>query len=100
MYSVPNADTGTIGDEKAKTITILYFISLVTKLGRESETCEAPGSVNTIGELLAWLRQRGTTWESSLQDNKVTVTVNKKFATKDTPIENNDEIAIVPAKPH
>jgi molybdopterin synthase sulfur carrier subunit len=91
------ADTDTAGETKS--ITILYFISLVTRLGRESETCDVPASVRTVGELLAWLRERGATWESLLQDSKVNVTVNKKFAKPDTLIENNDEIAIVPANP-
>jgi len=103
VYTVPNPtateETGTIGGGTAKSVKILYFISLVTRLGRESETCEIPGSIRTVGELLAWLRQRGATWDSLLQDNKVNVTVNKKFAKPDTTIENNDEIAIVPADP-
>jgi molybdopterin synthase sulfur carrier subunit len=71
----------------------------VTRLGRESETCEIPGSVNTVGDLLAWLRQRGKPWESLLQDHKVNVTVNKQFAKSTTTIADNDEIAIVPVDP-
>ena len=99
VHTANTASTGKLGEQKAKTITILYFISLVTKLGRDSETCDVPASVNTVGELLAWLRQRGSTWESLLQDDKVTITVNKNFTSKDTPIGDNDEIAIVPANP-
>jgi DUF971 family protein/molybdopterin converting factor small subunit len=98
VYTVPDAASAS-DPKKTKSITVLYFVSLVTRLGRESETCDVPGTVNTVAELLAWLRQRGATWDSLLQDNKVNVTVNKKFAKMDTSIENNDEIAIVPTNP-
>ena len=101
VYTVPNTPSGESNDAElpAKSITLLYFVSLVTRLGRESETCEVPGSVNTVGDLLAWLRQRGKAWDSLLQDNKVNVTVNKQFAKSTTPIAENDEIAIVPLDP-
>lgn len=101
VYTVPTTPSGeSEGAElPAKTISLLYFISLVTRLGRESETCEIPGTVNTVGELLAWLRQRGKTWETLLQDNKVKVTINKQFAKNTTPVANNDEVAIVPTDP-
>ncbi len=100
VYTVPTTPSKS-GDAGApvKTVSILYFVSLVTRLGRESETCEIPGSVSTVGDLLAWLRQRGKTWDTLLQDNKVNVTVNKQFAKSTTPIAENDEIAIVPVDP-
>jgi DUF971 family protein/molybdopterin converting factor small subunit len=98
VYTVPTTPASESG-APVKTISLLYFISLVTKLGRESETCEIPGSITTVGDLLAWLRQRGKTWDSLLQDNKVKVTVNKQFATSTTRIADNDEIAIVPQNP-
>jgi DUF971 family protein/molybdopterin converting factor small subunit len=101
VYTVPStpADETNDADLPAKTISLLYFVSLVTRLGRDSETVEIPGSVNTVGDLLAWLRQRGKTWDTLLQDHKVKVTVNKQFAKSTTPIAENDEIAIVPADP-
>jgi len=101
VYSVPSTPVNESADAggASKTISLLYFVSLVTKLGRESETCEIPGTVDTVGELLAWLRQRGKTWETLLQDDKVNVTVNKQFAKSGTPITNNDEVAIVPLDP-
>jgi DUF971 family protein/molybdopterin converting factor small subunit len=101
VYTVPTtpaSDSQATGAD-TKTISLLYFVSLVTRLGRESETCEIPASVNTVGDLLGWLRQRGKTWESLLQDNKVNVTVNKQFAKPATPVANNDQIAIVPVDP-
>jgi DUF971 family protein/molybdopterin converting factor small subunit len=101
VYTVPTTPASDLEDTGAepKTISLLYFVSLVTRLGRDSETCEIPASVNTVGDLLAWLRQRGKTWETLLQDSKVNVTVNKQFAKPATLIANNDEIAIVPVDP-
>jgi DUF971 family protein/molybdopterin converting factor small subunit len=101
VYTVPPTPASGSEDTAlpSKTVSLLYFVSLVTRLGRESETCEIPGSVNTVGDLLAWLRQRGKPWESLLQDHKVNVTVNKQFAKSTTTIADNDEIAIVPVDP-
>ncbi|MCG6971500.1 MAG: MoaD/ThiS family protein [Gammaproteobacteria bacterium] len=95
----PPSGESSDADSPPKTVSLLYFVSLVTRLGRDSESCEIPGSVNTVGELLDWLRQRGKPWDSLLQDNKVNVTVNKQFAKPTTPIASNDEIAIMPVDP-
>lgn len=101
VYTVPTTPPSDTEDNNAapKTVSLSYFVSLVTRLGRESEICEIPSSVNTVGDLLAWLRQRGKTWETLLQDDKVNVTVNKQFAKPTTPVATNDEIAIVPVDP-
>jgi len=98
VYSVPPSAAEPVAGG-VKNVSLLYFVSLVTRLGRESETCDIPSSVNTVTELLAWLRQRGKTWETLLQDSKVNVTVNKQFAKPDTPVKEGDEIAIVPHDP-
>ena len=72
---------------------------LVERLGRDEEEVEAPASVTQVGELLAWLRQRGGHWHTYLKDQDVQVTVNRKFASLDTPLASGDEVAIVPSHP-
>lgn len=78
---------------------LLYFAGLVDQLGRASEEVALPAEVNTVEALLAWLRRRGGAWGPALQVNAVRVTVNKQFSVPATPVKNQDEIALVPARP-
>ncbi|MBI3777383.1 MAG: MoaD/ThiS family protein [Gammaproteobacteria bacterium] len=75
---------------------ILYFASLVDKLGTPSEEVTLPADVVDVRTLLAWLRTREGNWEIALMDNKVRVTVNRQFAALETRIDDAVEIAIVP----
>ncbi len=60
------------------------------------EEVELPEAVNNVAGLLAWIRERGKNWDQAFADNKVQVAVNKNFAALDTPVENGDEVALVP----
>ena len=77
-------------------IRILYFMGLADVAGEDAETVSLPDTVHTVGELLAWLRDRGQDWHGSFADTQVQVTVNKDFAELSTPIVQGDEVAIVP----
>lgn len=77
---------------------LLYFASLVDKLGSASEEVALPAAVTDIRTLLAWLRARGGNWERSLTENAVQVTVNRQFAVPETKIDNTCEIALVSAR--
>lgn len=78
---------------------ILYFASLVDKLGTASEEVVLPAVVTDVRALLAWLRTRGNSWERALSEAGVRVTVNRQFAAPETKIDNTMEIAVVPARP-
>lgn len=78
---------------------ILYFARLVDELGRASEEIEIPASGVTVRALLMRLRTRGGPWALHLQEERVRVTVNKRFAELDTKLADSDEIAFVPVKP-
>jgi DUF971 family protein/molybdopterin converting factor small subunit len=80
-------------------LKLLYFVKLVERLGRDAEELDVPASVTQVGELLAWLRRRGGNWQTFLKDQDVQVTVNRKFASLDTPLASGDEVAIVPSHP-
>ena len=77
---------------------ILYFSTLVDKVGSSSEEVNLPESVTDVRALLAWLRARGGNWENALKENAVQVTVNRQFAVVGTAVNNKMEIAIVPAR--
>jgi len=77
-------------------ITILYFINLVKKFGKQEEKVDLPYYISTVSDLLRWLRRRGKHYDRALADDSVTVTVNKQFVANDWTLLDNDEVAIVP----
>jgi molybdopterin synthase sulfur carrier subunit len=78
---------------------ILYFSTLVDKLGASSEEVVLPDTVIDVQSLLAWLRQRGENWENALKDDAVRVTVNRQIADLTAAVNSKMEIAIIPARP-
>ena len=74
---------------------ILYFGNLPDRVGRGAEEMFLPKTVQTTRGLLKYLRERGTAWEEALQDDLVTVTINKQFLDLDHPITDRDEIALI-----
>ena len=74
---------------------ILYFGHLPDLVGRPSDDFFLPKTVRTVRDLLAYLRQRGEEWEKGLQEDWVTITVNREFVELDHPVTDRDEIAIV-----
>jgi len=78
---------------------ILYFAYLVDKLGRASEDVTLPAGVQDVRSLLAWLRGRSAVWEKALAEDRVQVLVNRQFAEVDSPVSDDQEIAIVSNAP-
>ena len=74
---------------------VLYFGSLPDRIGRGAEELFLPKTVHTTRELLRYLRERGKAWEEALQDEQLTITVNKEFLALDHPITDQDEIALI-----
>jgi DUF971 family protein/molybdopterin converting factor small subunit len=83
---------------RGRPVRVLYFVGLPTRLGRESEDIELPPDVADVNALIGWLRVRGPEWERALGQGQLKVTVNKQFATPDTPVGPGDEVAIVPVE--
>lgn len=74
-------------------IKLLYFAALVDMLGSASEELAAP--VRDIRELVAVLKQCGGAWHEVFGSRSVRITVNKKFAHLDTPLQAGDEVAFI-----
>lgn len=74
---------------------ILYFGNLPDRVGRGAEELFLPKTVLTTRDLLKYLRERGQAWADALQDERLTITVNKQFLDLDQPITDADEIALV-----
>ncbi len=76
-------------------LRILYFGRLPDLLGRASEELALPAGVGDVRGLLAHLRRRGGAWERALAEEAVKVTVNREFASPETPVADGDEVALV-----
>ena len=95
-FHLDRGETGPDYHNGETSINILYFMHLANIAGKDTETVVIPDSVNTVTALLSWLRARGEQWNQDFNDERVQVTVNKNFAEPSTPIEQGDEVAIVP----
>jgi molybdopterin synthase sulfur carrier subunit len=75
---------------------ILYFAWVRERMGRGEETIEPPDSVETVGDLLAWLKARDTIGAEALASPQIRVAVNQAFAQTAHRVKPGDEIAIFP----
>ena len=76
---------------------ILYFAWLRSRAGVAEEDVAPPAEVRTVGDLLAWLRNRSPGHAEALKDlSVVRVAVNQDFARPDHPVKPGDEVALFP----
>ncbi len=86
--------------EAERKIKVLYFAYLANKMRKEAEEVTPPETVETVEQLLAWLRRVKGDRAYLLADENVRVTVNKQFAEPFTRLDAGDEVAIVPNSPN
>lgn len=79
-------------------IKILYFARLREQLGAASEEIPPTADLATVGDILAWLRRRGSPWSEVLaaEGETVLAAVNQDMARPETPVRDGDEIAFFP----
>ena len=75
-------------------ISLLYFGRPRERLGLSQETVDAPETLVTLSELLAWLGTRGGRWTNELADKSIRCAINQTILPKDSKIQTGDEIAI------
>lgn len=81
----------------ANTVKILYFAWVREKMGRAEETMVLPDSVNTITDLVLWLRTRGPEYESAFARPEVVRAALDQTHVKPTaPLAGAREIAFFP----
>ena len=74
---------------------VLYFGDLPDRVGRGAEELFLPKTVQTVRDLLHYLRRRGKAWEDALQEERLTVTLNKQFLELDHAVKDDDEVAFI-----
>ena len=76
---------------------ILYFAWLREKAGIGEEDVTPPESVNTVGALVEWLKERGGGYAEAFADDAVVrAAVNQEHVGLDHPVALGDEIAFFP----
>jgi len=81
-------------DASERTINILYFSTLASRLGLDSETITLPEEISTIGDLVPWLMTRRGEWQRALAGN-LKITVNRQFSDRSRIIRDDDAVALV-----
>ena len=75
-------------------IELLYFGRPGENLKLSRESVQAPDTLKTLGELLAWLRSRGGAWEQELAEKRVRCAINQEFSDCRANIKDGDEVAV------
>jgi len=76
---------------------ILYFAWIRELVGRAEEEIARPARVENVAGLLDWLETRGEGYGEALANRaSLRVAVNQEYAGPETPLGDNDEIAIFP----
>lgn len=78
-------------------IRLLYFARLREAFGLDRETLALDIPAPTLADLLTFLRARGGIWSEELAEGRAyRMAVNQDIAGSDTPLREQDEVAIFP----
>jgi molybdopterin synthase sulfur carrier subunit len=76
---------------------IVYFAWLRERLDKTEEDLDVPASVQTVEELMAWLKTRGEEYEHAFDNPKVIrAAIDKTHVRPDASIAGAGEIAFFP----
>lgn len=76
---------------------VLYFAWLRQKVGLSEEAVSPPEEVRTVGALADWLAARSPGHAAAFAERaSIRCAVNQDFATPETPVGPDDEVAFFP----
>ena len=76
---------------------ILYFAWVREAVGKSEEDFLIPENVNTVQDLVMWLKQQDEGYRIAFADDAVVrVAVNQEYVSLDCLISNGDEVAFFP----
>lgn len=76
---------------------LLYFAWVRERIGRSAETLELPADLETIADLVTWLRTRGEEYQEAFaRPDLVRAAINQQHVKPDAPIAGAREIAFFP----
>ncbi len=78
-------------------LRILYFATVRERMGKDSESLPRPASVATVHALATYLRNRDPAGQAAFASpDHIRAAVNLDFASPETPIGEDDEVAFFP----
>jgi molybdopterin synthase sulfur carrier subunit len=78
-------------------VKVVYFAWVRERIGKPEEDIEPPAGVATVGDLVAWLAQRGEQYAYAFENPKVIrAAIDRSHVTSDTAISGAREIAFFP----
>ena len=78
-------------------LELRFFATLREMLACEREQVEVPASVQTVGELRAWLRERGGVWAEALAEGRpVRAALDQAMVGSQAMLHENAEVAFFP----
>lgn len=75
---------------------ILYFASVRERIGTGSEEVTPPASVQTVADLIDWLRARGPEYETAFSAGPVLTAVDRLRVPADAAVVRAREVAFFP----
>ncbi|MCT7375917.1 molybdopterin converting factor subunit 1 [Chelativorans salis] len=76
---------------------LVYFAWVRERIGKETETVTPPGEVETVADLLAWLKARGDGYAVALEHAEVIrVAVDHEHVDHDAKLPADGEVALFP----
>ncbi len=77
--------------------TILYFSWIKEKVGTGEETIDLPSTLETVADLVDWLKNRDPAYASAFEDmTLVRAALDQTHVPMDTPLGSAAEIAFFP----
>jgi len=78
-------------------VRILYFAWVRERIGKTEEAIEPPACVATVGDLMAWLAERGEEYAYAFEHpNTIRAAIDQKHVRPDAAIAGAREIAFFP----
>ena len=76
---------------------LVYFAWVRERIGKSQEDVELPAGIETVADLLAWLKSRGEEYEQALKhQNVIRVAINQEHVDHREKIAGAHEIALFP----
>jgi molybdopterin synthase sulfur carrier subunit len=76
---------------------LVYFAWVRERIGKPQEDIDLPADVETVADLLSWLRTRGEEYEHALQHQKIIrVAIDREHVEHGETIAGAREIALFP----
>ncbi len=81
----------------SNTVRLMYFAWVRERIGTGEETAELPDTVETVADVMAWLKSRGPEYEAAFANaGIIRIAVDQAHASHDRAIAGAREIAFFP----